>query len=90
MLLDTLYTLYTENLTNVFDLVARYFPAATFYTARGLWQGKLENSLVIEIVASRDDLQSVVHLAGDIREGNAQKSVLVTWASVSVLSIGEV
>lgn len=87
MILDTLYTLYTEDKPNVAELVSRYFTGATIYHASGLWNGALESTIVVEIVASETDLQNIVNLAGDIKHANAQDSVLVTWARVSSLLV---
>jgi hypothetical protein len=86
---SVLYTLYTEDYPNLIELVSRYFPGATLYYAIGWWQGGIESSRVIEIVGKHDDLQRIVHLAGDIRHVNNQSSVLVTWAPVNSLLVSE-
>jgi hypothetical protein len=86
------YRLYTEDTgtkgqLSVVGLVSRYFKGATFLFGKGLWNSVLEQSLVIEIIGSAADLQSIVHLAGDIRQVNSQFSVLVTWNNVSLLNV---
>lgn len=81
------YRLYTEARMNLSDIVSRYFHGATLFYANGLWNGALESSVVIEIVGSASDLQSITHLAGDIRHANNQTAVLVTWAPVSLLLV---
>jgi hypothetical protein len=86
------YRLYTEDTehdgdSGVSRLVTRYFAGATIYAATGLWQGATEYGLVVEIVATSADLQSIIHLAGDIKVQNHQSSVLMTWAPVSRLDV---
>ena len=81
------YRLYTEDKPGLVDLVKRYVPGATLFYGIGLYDGHVEAARVIEIVGTLADLQSIVHLAGDIRVTNAQTSVLVTWARVSVLNV---
>ena len=78
-----LFTLYTEDKDNLLTLVSRYFKSATLINAVGLYNGQTELAKVIEIIGTLDDLQSVVHLAGDIKEVNKQESVLFTYAPVN-------
>jgi hypothetical protein len=81
------YRLYTEFAPNLLELTARYFKGATLYFGTGLWEGNTESSGVIEIIATEDDLQSVVFLAGDIKHTNAQQAVLVTYARVTAVAV---
>lgn len=81
------YRLYTEFYPNLLELTARYFDGATLYFGDGLYQGNVEHGGVIEIVATQDDLQTVVFLAGDIKHVNNQHSVLVTYAPVTAVSV---
>ena len=81
------YRIYTEFYPNLLELTARYFAGATLYFAEGLYEGNIEHSGVIEIVAKQSDLQSVVFLAGDIKHMNAQASVLVTYAPITAVSV---
>ena len=88
---SVLYRLYTEdNHRNLlYGIVSRYFNGATFLYGNGLWQGAIENSVVIEIIASTADLQTIIHLAGDIRTRNTQQTVLISWSPVSLLAVTE-
>ena len=81
------YRLYTEYVCNLDKLTTRYFKGATIIETMGLWQGEREYGAIIEVIGSAADLQSVVHLAGDIRQVNHQSSVLVTWNNVSLLNV---
>ncbi len=81
------FRLYTEYFPNLRELTSRYFGGFTMFTATGVWEGVPENSIVIEIVGRHTDLQTVVHLAGDIRIVNNQTAVLVTWNPTSSLLV---
>ena len=81
------YRLYTEDAPGLLALISRYFSGATILYGSGLWLGKVEAGAVIEILATSNDLQSIIHLAGDIKVQNHQSSVLVTWAPVSRLDV---
>jgi NAD(P)H-hydrate repair Nnr-like enzyme with NAD(P)H-hydrate dehydratase domain len=81
------YRLYTENAANLPDLVARYFPAATLYDGLGLWQGKQEQSCVIEVVGLRSDLQQIVFLADAIKFTNHQQAVLLTYHRIDTMTV---
>ena len=87
------YRLYTEDTVGVVPtplsgLIVRYFPGASiFYGVLGIWEGQIEKAVVIEILATSADLQSIIHLAGDIKVQNRQSSVLVTWQSISRLDV---
>src|ERR1035437_2211592 len=85
-----LYRLYTENLghTPTFvRLISRYFSGASILYGTGVWEKKDEPCAIIEVIATSNDLQSIVHLAGDIKVQNHQSSVLVTWQSISRLDV---
>jgi len=80
------YRIYTENTGgNVSALTERYFKGATISNAIGVWQGVREDALIVEIIGSETDLQSVIHLAGDIKHVNNQQAVLVTAHQVTSL-----
>ena len=81
------YRLYTEDSRNLAELISRYFAGATIVYGTGLWVGVVETGAVIEIVATKGDLQDIVSLAGDIKMVNHQSSVLVTWQSISRLDV---
>lgn len=84
-----LFRLYTEWADNLVELVSRYFGDATIIPTIGIWRGETEDGAVIEIVGTVADLQSVTHLAGDIRHRNEQSAVLVTWGTLSTLMVTE-
>lgn len=78
-----MYRLYTEARPNLTALVTRSgFTGATIYSATGLYEGKMENAAVIEIIApdshSRTIMERIAALATDIATVNRQTSVLVT------------
>lgn len=68
-------------------LITRYFDNATIHDALGIYQSKFEESKIIEIVGTLDDLQKAVDLAGDIRMRGAQAHVLVTWTPTSRVDV---
>lgn len=88
-MISILYRLYTEDVGDVAAIVARYFPAATLFQGLGLWQGAHELAVVVEIIGTRNDLQRIANLAGDIRIINRQSCVIVTWSPVARLDITE-
>lgn len=91
----TLYRLYTQdvNRNRTIAIVKRYFEGATLTYGIGLdarTQFADENAVVIEIVSSAPDaLQKVLDLAGDIRETNAQISVLITRQQATTFEVTE-
>lgn len=87
--LAVVYRLYTEDNTDAIwaEIIQRYFKGYTLFRGTGVYQGVREQGVAIEIIGSAADLQSIVHLAGDIRQVNNQSSVLVTWNNVSLLNV---
>ncbi len=91
----TVYRLYTQDVRRnaTIALVKRYFEGATLSYGIGLdsrTQSTDENAVTIEIVTSKPDaFQRVLHLAGDIRETNAQVSVLITRQDVTTFEVTE-
>ena len=81
------YRIYTEFYPNLVDLTLRYFAGSTHYFGNGVYEGNIESAGVIEVIADLDALQSIVHLAGDIKEVNRQDSVLVTYAPVTLVAV---
>ena len=69
------------------SIVARYFLGATIYGCDGLWQGETEYANAIDILATANDLQTVVSLAGDLRHIYGQDSVFVVWSACSSLLV---
>lgn len=81
------YRLYTERVSNLEMLVLRYFEGATLTPAVGMYGRTREHAIVIDIVGTLADLQSVAFLAGDIKQLNSQSSVLITWTDVHRLDV---
>lgn len=86
-----IYRVYTERQTEtqLIPLISALFSGATVYASRGLWEGKTENSTVIEVLGSHEDRAKVFMLARNIREAFAQTSVLVTIQNVSTFEVRE-
>src|ERR1700684_2732905 len=83
------WKIYTESKQGLFDVVARYFPNATFTYGDGMFEHELEAACVIEIIGDYDDMQTIVHLCGDIREKFKQQEVLFTRQEVHAFIIME-
>jgi len=79
-----LYRILTEN-TNydgIQSLVYLYFPeGASIYSANGLWNGKTERSLIIEVQGLNIGVK-VRKLAKAIKTLNKQEAVLVQWFEI--------
>jgi hypothetical protein len=76
-----LYRLYTEDIKGTENLVSWGFEGFTLIKAQGYWKGKVENSLVIEILVDTQNDEAdakVFALADRIKACNKQESVLVT------------
>lgn len=76
-----LYRIFTENKNRgkVTDLIKKYFADFTIFTAFGYWQGRGEDSLIIEIYKP-DHIHvgyKIGELAKVIKELNNQDAVLV-------------
>lgn len=72
-----LYLLYTETKPNLASLVATYFDGAHLRQGKGLWEGVVEDSTVIEIVVPYEHLDVVLRLAEAIKKENKQEAVLL-------------
>ena len=78
-----IYRIYTEDKPEskriaMEILAAHGFMGATFYKAQGLWDGKLENSLVIELAGVNDDLDlGIRNIASNLRRILEQESVMI-------------
>ncbi len=91
----TVYRIYTEDAfadsAELSELVKRYFDGATILYGTGLdgrTQNTDEQAVIIEVITSKPDaLQRILNLAGDIRELNAQVSVLVTRQDVKTFEV---
>lgn len=73
--------IYTEDVGNVENLTAKYFPGFTSIHCAGFYEGKKEHSVIIEIVESFKDNAVLLHacnrLLEDILFINEQNDVLV-------------
>ncbi len=79
-----LYRIYTENVNrqDVEKIVDVAFTGSTTFVACGRWQGKAENSLVVEIIGTEADERMVVATANAIKHANSQQAVLVVTLDV--------
>ena len=78
-----------KNYQDIVELVGKYFDGATIIKADGLWQGKVEHSLVIEIVIQSPiegkaviaayDMRDLGKLVHKIKKLNKQDAVLVQY-----------
>jgi len=71
------YRIYTEDLNRaaILQLSGEQFQSFTLQTTTGYYQGRAEESVVLEIVQATEE--EVLALAKRIRHLNGQKSVLV-------------
>ena len=84
------YRIYAERFgvrSEITSVVRRYFSAFTVYSGQGFWKGGAEDTDIIEIIDTEDQLQYVVHLAGDLKELGKQSEVLVTSSPVTVVKV---
>ena len=77
-----IYRLYTEdkNRKEIEKIVSKYFDGFTVFTAKGYWEGKSENSLVIEILIEQHFFGEhliIYEICKEIKALNDQESVLV-------------
>ena len=75
----TLFTIYTEALDHeaIVRLVSQEFPAATLRVGTGIWHGKSETSLAVEIIGHESTRGAVHKVEGEIKRHNSQEAVLV-------------
>lgn len=73
-----LYRIITEdkNRKAIFEIVDRQYYGYTWYAAHGVWRGKHEKSIIIEIDAGRSEHQQIRMLAKHIGAVNHQDCVL--------------
>ena len=78
-----IYRIYTEDKPEsqaiaIEILNANGITGATFYKAKGLWQGGLENSLIIELVGLGNyDSGRIEHIASNLKRILEQESVMI-------------
>jgi len=82
-----MYRIYTEdkNRSVIFSLCSDTFDSFTVIPALGYWQGKPEDSLVIEV--ETEDEIAMQKLAVAIRKANQQDAVLVSKVESKVTLI---
>ena len=73
-----LYRLFTEDMNQeeIEKIVAQFYPGFTIFKADGFWRLQKEGSLVVEIVTEDEDAK-ISEIAKQIKNANAQQSVLV-------------
>ncbi len=73
-----LYRIFTEdrNRRAVRRIVSAEFDGFTIIPSQGSWKGRLEKSLVIEIIGNRI-MSKIKKLAQKIKKANEQESVLI-------------
>jgi hypothetical protein len=80
-----IYRIYTEDLNRqgIVDITGSVFDGFTLLPGVGVWQGKTENCLIVEIVDTEHVGQEVVNkLAACIADLNKQECCLVTVQNV--------
>ena len=85
----TQYRIYTENKNKeqVISLLNNYLGDFTVFEATGYWNRQGEDSLIIEIIGSKN-ITSVIHeIATKIKIMNQQQAVLVTKVQVDDILI---
>ena len=87
--MKTCFRIYTENkkLWDIERLTSQYFEGATIYTGRGIYDGEIEESCIIEILYDGGCLKKVVQFADELKKLNNQKMVLITRHEVGVIKI---
>jgi len=75
----SLYRIFTQdvNRSTVEKIVAKHFPGFTLIKADGYWKLIREGTLIIEIEAPDVERAQVEAVATEIKEANAQESVLI-------------
>ena len=79
-----LYTLHTESLPNLSNIVARFFHGATILYGLGIWIGERESAAAILIYAPADAQPLVAQLADAIVFENRQQAVYVSVQNVDL------
>lgn len=81
------YRIYTESCPGNIDLVSQYFRGATINEAVGLWNGVREESFIVDVIGTSDDMQRIVFLADALKVNGNQSAVLVEWFLVRTLTV---
>ena len=90
-MMDTLYRILTEatELIRIGNHVTEYFDGFTILTGTGYWKYARETSLVIEILGTAEDKESVLRIASWIKTTFKQESVAITVSPVTVYAVGK-
>jgi hypothetical protein len=73
-----------EDLKEAAALTSAYFTGATVYAAYGVWERKIEASMVVEIVTSGQGKEELARaLALDLKARFNQESVLMTVSDLA-------
>lgn len=73
-----------DELKEAAALTSAYFTGATVYTAYGVWERKVEASLVVEVVTSGQGKEELARaLALDLKGRFNQESVLMTVSDLA-------
>lgn len=77
MSLQSIHRIYTEkkNEKRIVDVIASEFESFTLQPVKGYYQGRAEQSIVVEIVGAK--APAIRALAGKIKRMNGQKSILI-------------
>lgn len=83
--------IYTENMNyqHVMDLACQHFNGCFNVTnMRGYWQGKAENSLVVEVLSDSPDIDTWTQaFCFDVKRDNKQECCLVTRETVDAFTV---
>ena len=83
----TRYRLYTERKLNLRNLVTKAgFQGATIYDTSGIWEGQVEESAIIELIADPtfENQMKIGILADTIKKVNKQDAVMLTMENVQM------
>jgi len=74
------YRMYTQdtNRREIKRIFEPHFDSYTFFETQGVWNGKSEKSLCIEIIGDERDLDILQAIGQDIKLHNNQEAVLIT------------
>lgn len=79
------YRIHTEHVAPA--IIGRYFDGFTILKGQGVYKGKAENTVIIEILGTADDGPKVRSLAADIREQYRQAEVWITTEEVNLIRV---
>ena len=87
-----IYRIYTENTKRqpqVRKILDTKLPGYTLIRGVGYWEGKQEQSLVIEHIGEPALAKTILDIAKQIRIENRQRSVLVTTQDIDMEFVNE-